>query len=55
MDYPSVLFWLLTVYALWSKGPAVYYLFFGAQAFGSLSVIPPALLGGISLTPAWLA
>jgi hypothetical protein len=55
MEYPSILFWLLFVYAARSRGPAVYYLFFSSWAFGTLAVIPPALLGGISITPAWVA
>jgi hypothetical protein len=55
MEYPSILFWLLFLFALRSKGPAVYYLFFSSWAFGTLAVIPPNLIGGISLTPAWVA
>jgi hypothetical protein len=55
MDYPSVLYWALFVYAAWSRGPAVYYLFFSSWAFGTLAVIPPALVAGTSLTPGWVS
>jgi len=55
MEYPSVIFWLLFALAAWSRGPGVYYLFFGSWAFGTLAVIPPSMVGGISLTPAWVA
>ncbi len=46
-----LLFWPLVIWALFSRRPIAIYLFFGAMCFGSLSVIPPNLTGGITILP----
>ena len=54
MDYPSLLFWMLAITGLVSRGPLLIYLFFGSWSFGTLAVIPPELLAGTSFTPSWV-
>lgn len=53
MTYPAVLFWLAAIWAMTSRGPGLYYLFFFSWSFGTLAVIPPQLAGG-NFTPAWV-
>lgn len=48
---PILLFWTLVVWGLWIKPKAALYLFFGSMSFGAFAVIPPALTGGLTLTP----
>jgi len=55
LTYPGVLFWLLAVVALCSRGPAIYLLFFMSWSFGTLAAIPPAAVGGVSIMPPWIA
>ena len=52
MEFVSIiLFWVLLVAAVLSRGPFIFYLLFGSMAFGSFAVIPPALTQGLSFTP----
>lgn len=48
----GIIFWVAAIYALWSRGPAIYYLYFISWSFGTLAVVPPSL-GSINITPAW--
>jgi hypothetical protein len=52
---PVILFWLIAIRALFLKSYALLYLFFGGLAFGAFATIPPALAGGLTLTPAPMA
>ena len=54
IGYPVILFWVLLIYCVWSRGPGIYYLFFASFSFESVAAIPPQLLGGVSLTPMWI-
>jgi hypothetical protein len=54
LTYPAIIFWCLAVWALLSRGPAIYYLFFAGWSFEMLSVIPAQDIG-VSLTPAWIS
>lgn len=47
---PIAIFWLLGMWAVFSRWPVLLFMFFGSVAFGSLAVIPPALTGGLTLT-----
>ncbi|TPP05467.1 hypothetical protein [Rhizobium glycinendophyticum] len=52
MDFVSILlFWVLLLAAVLSRGPYIFYLLFGSMSFGSFAVIPPALTQGLSFTP----
>ncbi|PYB70425.1 MULTISPECIES: hypothetical protein [Rhizobium] len=52
MDFVSIiLFWVLLLAAILSRGPFIFYLLFGSMAFGSFAVIPPELTQGLSFTP----
>ncbi len=53
MTYPGVLFWIFAIWAMRSRGPGLYYLFFFSWSLGTLAVIPPQLAGG-NFTPAWV-
>ncbi len=53
MTYPVVIFWMIAIWALMSRGPAMYYLFFGSMSFDMLSVIPSGD-SGVALTPPWI-
>ncbi|MEM6677795.1 MAG: hypothetical protein AAF675_07985 [Pseudomonadota bacterium] len=48
---PIALFWMLAAWAMASRGPALLYLFFAVLPFGSLTAVPPALTGGLSILP----
>ncbi|TBW08928.1 hypothetical protein E0E52_05600 [Azotobacter chroococcum] len=48
---PIALFWGLTLLGLFGKSHALLYLFFGTMPFGAFAVVPPALTGGLTLTP----
>lgn len=52
MEFVSIiLFWVLLLAAVLSRGPFIFYLLFGSMAFGSFAVIPPELTQGLSFTP----
>lgn len=55
MSYPIAIFWVLLIMGLFSRGPMLLYIFFGAWSFAAFAAIPPALTGGVTLTPAWIA
>ncbi len=55
MDFPSVIFWVLMVIGLRSRGPLMLYIFFGLLPFETTAVVPPALVGGVTFTPGWMA
>jgi hypothetical protein len=55
LDFPSILFWGLMVAGVRSRGPLMIYIFFGCLSFGTTAVVPPALVGGVSFTPGWMA
>ncbi|MCJ8520956.1 hypothetical protein ABID21_004018 [Pseudorhizobium tarimense] len=48
---PILLFWVLLLVAITIRGPLIFYLLFCSMSFGSLSVVPPELTQGLSLTP----
>ncbi|MEM9763806.1 MAG: hypothetical protein AAF968_15080, partial [Pseudomonadota bacterium] len=48
---PVALFWALAAWAMVSRGPALLYLFFAVLPFGSLTAVPPAVTGGLSILP----
>ncbi|MFC0666440.1 hypothetical protein ACFSKY_03175 [Azotobacter chroococcum] len=48
---PIALFWGLALLGLSGKSHVLLYLFFGTMPFGAFAVIPPALTGGLTLTP----
>ena len=53
MTLPGLLFWLFLIFSMVSRGPWIYYLTFASWSFGTLAVLPPALVGS-SITPAWV-
>ncbi len=53
MTYPAVIFWILSLLTLRSRGPSLYRLFFVSWSFGTLAMAPPQLIGA-SLFPAWI-
>ena len=53
MTYPAVIFWCLAVWAMWSRGPAIYYLFFGSWSFEMLSLLPTGDTS-FAITPGWV-
>ncbi|HEY3695989.1 hypothetical protein [Phenylobacterium sp.] len=55
MTYPAVIFWLVAIWALFARGPAIYLLFFISWSFGTLAVIPTQAVGGISIMPPWIS
>ncbi len=48
---PVILFWVLLLIGMASRGPFIFYLLFGSMSFGSLAVIPPEITQGLSFTP----
>lgn len=44
-------FWIVALLAFAFGARALLYLFFGSVAFGTFAVVPPALTGGLTLTP----
>ncbi|WP_411035881.1 hypothetical protein [Shinella sp. BYT-45] len=48
---PVILFWVLLLIGMASRGPFIFYLLFASMSFGSLAVIPPELTQGLSFTP----
>lgn len=48
---PVILFWVLLLIGMASRGPFIFYLLFGSMSFGSLAVIPPEVTQGLSFTP----
>ena len=48
---PIGLFWCLTFWSLFQRQHILIYLFFGTMPFVSFAAIPPALTGGLTLTP----
>ena len=54
MDIASLAFWAIALYAFVNRGPALIYVFFAALSFETVAVVPPALMGGVSLTPGWV-
>ncbi|PIB91621.1 hypothetical protein [Caulobacter sp. FWC2] len=55
MEASSFIAISVLVAALFVRGPFLLYVTFIAQSFGSMAAIPPGLLGGITLTPGWIA
>ena len=55
MTYPAVIFWVLLLWGLVSRGPALLYLLIGACGIETLAVLPPALVGGVTLQPSSVA
>jgi len=55
MDPTSVIMLALLVSAVFVRGPFLLYLMFFVQSFGSMAAVPSALVGGITLTPGWIA
>lgn len=53
MTYPGIIFWVLTLYAVLSRGTMIYGLFFVSWSFGTLAMIPPQIVGA-SIFPAWI-
>ncbi|MBN9053161.1 MAG: hypothetical protein J0H80_05150 [Rhizobiales bacterium] len=52
MDFiPVILFWVLLLVGMASRGPFIFYLLFGSMSFGSFAVIPPEITQGLSFTP----
>ncbi len=49
---PLAVFWLLVLWGLISRRPVLWYMLFGALAFGSFAVVPPQVTGGVTLLPA---
>lgn len=54
MDIASIAYWAIALYAFVNRGPALIYIFFASLSFQTVAVIPPALTGGVSLTPGWV-
>jgi hypothetical protein len=48
---PVILFWVLLLIGMASRGPFILYLLFGSMSFGSFAVIPPEVTQGLSFTP----
>lgn len=48
---PVILFWVLLLIGMASRGPFIFYLLFGSMSFGSFAVIPPEFTQGLSFTP----
>lgn len=53
MTYPGVIFWVLCILAMRSRGPWLYRLFFISWSFGTLAMVPPQLVNS-SFFPAWI-
>jgi hypothetical protein len=53
LTYPAIIFWCLAVWALWSRGPTIYYLFFGSWSFAMVSLLPTGN-DSFALTPGWV-
>ena len=51
MTLPAVIFWVLLCWSLYKGGPLLLNMVFIALSFGTLSVIPPAVTGGITVLP----
>jgi hypothetical protein len=47
---PVVLFWILAILAVMTRGPMLLYMFFGSMAFGAFAVVPPGITGGLTFT-----
>lgn len=48
---PILVFWALVFWGFVSPRPILIYLFFASMSFGTLAVLPPAVTGGLTLTP----
>jgi len=48
--FPVFLFWLLALWSVISRGPALLYLFFGTMAFGAFAVVPTNITAGLTFT-----
>jgi hypothetical protein len=53
MSFPAIIFAIVLLLCLLSRGPAIFFLFFASWSFGAFAAVPPELVGGVSLTPAW--
>jgi hypothetical protein len=42
------------IFGLWSRGPAMIYIFFALLPVETFAVVPPAMLGGVTFTPDWV-
>lgn len=51
MTWPAIVFWLLIVIGVFTRGPLLLYLFFAAGSFGSLQMVPGEGVGGANLLP----
>ncbi|MBO1909341.1 hypothetical protein KHP60_24255 [Microvirga sp. 3-52] len=45
------LYWSIAIWGLVSHRPVLLYLFFASFSFGSVAVVPPAALGGLTIIP----
>ncbi|WP_395393870.1 hypothetical protein WBP07_01795 [Novosphingobium sp. BL-8A] len=48
---PIVLFWMLALWGMASRGPVLIYLYFATMPFGAFAILPTAITGGLTLTP----
>jgi hypothetical protein len=55
LDPIGLLFWAIILGGMFTRGPAMIYIFFAMQSFGTVALVPPALLGGTTFTPEWVA
>jgi len=55
LDPTGLLFWAIILGGVFTRGPAMIYIFFAMQSFGTVALVPPALLGGVTFTPEWVS
>jgi hypothetical protein len=49
MTWPAIVLWILIAIATFSRGPMMIYLFSASVIFGSLTMLPPAVAGGLNV------
>jgi len=52
ISFPVVLFWLLAIWAVVSRGPVLLYVFFSSMAFSAFAVVPTTMTGGLTFSAA---
>ena len=51
MNVPALIFWLVIVCSFWARPGTVLVLLLASIPFASLSLLPPEIIGGMSLLP----
>ena len=51
MNFPALIFWLVIICSFWTRPGTVLLLLLASLPFVSLSLLPPEIMGGMSILP----